>query len=302
MPEAAPPAALVRPVDERALRRCVARLGTAPSPPWLHGEVARRMAERLPLVKREPKTVIDWWSKLGGGREVLGRAYPRAELIVVEPVSPSRQAPPPRWRSPRQWLSKPVTTLGDDAAPEAAAELLWSNMALHFVADQPALLQRWRRVLCADGFLMFSTLGPGSLPELRALYRQQGWPEPMAPLVDMHDIGDMLVQAGFADPVMDQELLTLTYADGGALLAELRTLGANASLARAPGLRTPRWRERLAGALTGIGAPARPRLTFEVVYGHAFCPPPRARMAETTTVALDQMRAMMRARRGGPGR
>jgi malonyl-CoA O-methyltransferase len=103
----------------------------------------------------------------------------------------------------------------------------------------------WRRALAVDGFLMFSTLGPGHAAGLRELYRQQGWPPPMAPLVDMHDLGDMLVHAGFADPVMDQETLTLTWPTPKALLAELRAWAATCRSAAPAGLRTPRWRGRL---------------------------------------------------------
>jgi malonyl-CoA O-methyltransferase len=108
----------------------------------------------------------------------------------------------------------------------------------------------------------------------------------------------MLVHAGFADPVMDQEQITLTWASADALLAELRTLGGNVASARFGGLRTPRWRKRLVDALTlGAGADGRPRLTFELVYGHAFRPPPRPRVAGETNVPLEDMRAMMRAGR-----
>ena len=86
-----------------------------------------------------------------------------------------------------------------------AAQLLWANMGLHGAADPQALMRQWQRALAVDGFLMFSTLGPGSLTALQTLYRDQGWAPPFAPFVDMHDLGDMLVEAGFADPVMDQE-------------------------------------------------------------------------------------------------
>ena len=185
-----------------------------------------------------------------------------------------------------------------------SAGLLWANMMLHGVADPAAQLQLWHRALAVDGFVMFSTLGPGSLQGLRALYARQGWPSPHAAFVDMHDIGDMLVRAGFADPVMDQELITLTWPDADALLAELRTLGGNADPQRFAGLRTPRWRQRLLDALQGLrDEQGRVRLVFEVVYGHAFKAAPKPRIAAQTTVALDDMRSMVRAsRRDGPPR
>jgi malonyl-CoA O-methyltransferase len=143
---------------------------------------------------------------------------------------------------------------------------------------------------------------------LRELYAKECWSSPHAPFVDMHDLGDMLVHAGFADPVMDQEVLTLTWATPAAALHELRQLGGNADRARYPGLRTPRWRGRLEQALADAAGPAadhatrgRIALPFEIVYGHAVRPPPRAPLAAHTQVALDDLRSMLRARRGRPG-
>jgi malonyl-CoA O-methyltransferase len=182
-----------------------------------------------------------------------------------------------------------------------SAELVWANMMLHGVAEPQAVMASWHRALAVDGFLMFSTLGPGSFETLRALYRRLGWPTPFAPFVDMHDLGDMLVQAGFADPVMDQELVTLTWPDAAALLAELRTLGGNVDPARHVGLRTPRWRGQLEAALATLAGPdRRPALQVEMVFGHAFRPAPRAPLAAETAVPLADLRAMVRSgRRSG---
>jgi len=282
-----------RPLDERALAHVLRRLRRADGPPWLHGEAARRMGERLPVIKKQPELVLDWWQRLGGGAAVLDAAYPRARVVAVEP----ERAPPPAWWSPRRWAGR-GETLAEADVPAAGAQLVWANMMLHGVADPPALLARWREALAVDGFLMFSTLGPGTLEDLSALYAQAGWPPPLAPFVDMHDVGDMLVAAGFSDPVMDQETLTLTWPDAAAALAELRTLGGNVDTRRHAGLRTPRWRERLLQALTRTaGADGRPALRFELVYGHAFKPPPRAAVGEQTTLPLEDLRSMLRAGR-----
>jgi malonyl-CoA O-methyltransferase len=148
---------------------------------------------------------------------------------------------------------------------------------------------------------MFSCFGPDTLAELRVVYAAAGWPPPAVEFTDMHDIGDALVQAGFADPVMDQETLSLTWPTPQALLAELRGLGGNAHPRRFAGLRTPRWRERFHAALRErADAEGRLRLRFEVIYGHAFKPVPRPRVAEQTSVSLDDMKAMVRAKRQGP--
>jgi len=249
----------------------------------------------LPVILQKPETVIDWWAHAGASQAVLAQAYPKAQRLRVEalPVPPPGNAP---WWSMQRWRRE-APAVDEAAVPAAAGQLLWANMMLHAVADPQPLMQRWRRALAVDGFLMFSTLGPDTLAGLRALYREAGWGAAHAPFIDMHDLGDMLVAAGFADPVMDQERLRLTWATPEALLGELRSLGGNADPGRHAGLRTPRWRARLQHALRErADADGRIALDFELVYGHAFNPPPRARIAAETRVALDDLRSM--ARRG----
>lgn len=267
--------------------------------PWLHGEVARRMAERLPVIRLRPACIADWGAFLGASREALARAYPRAQRLAVEAAAAhcgaaAESARP--WWSPARWSAGAARAVAESEVAAGQVQLLWANMGLHFAIDPQAVMRQWHRALAIDGFVMFSTLGPGSLTGLRTVYARQQWPAPFAPFVDMHDLGDMLVEAGFADPVMDQEIITLTWASPAALLAELRTLGGNVATARHAGLRTPRWREQLQDALAATaGADGRVALDFEIVYGHAFRAPPR--LAAHTEVSLDDMRAMARARR-----
>jgi len=289
-----------RPIDATAVATIVRRLARHGETAWLHAEVARRMAERLVFIRREPARILDWWSTLGGGAEPLARACPRARRIAVEPAVLRARSPVPRawWRR----LAGAASEKALDECGELPGEfdLVWSNMMLPAVSDPPALFARWHRLLAVDGFLMFSALGPGTLRELRDLYAKLGWGPPAAEFVDMHDYGDMLLHAGFADPVMDQETIVLRWQRPEALLAELRTLGGNAHPARAPALRTPRWRAALLAALEALrGADGRLGLSFEVAYGHAFKGQPRARPGAPTTVPLDEMRALLRRRAGG---
>jgi malonyl-CoA O-methyltransferase len=312
-----------RAIDTAALQRVRARLAAAAHAPWLHAEVARRMAERLPVIRQRPRRMLDWWPASSASAALLRDAYPRTPCQPVWPSGvPLPDVAAARWWSPRRWRphaastastsrtswTSPVAPRHADTLDASAGDLLWANMSLHWCADPLAEMRRWHAVLEADGFLMFSTLGPGTLATLRELYRAQGWGSPHAAFVDMHDLGDMLVEAGFADPVMDQETLTLTWPDAAAALAELRPLGANVDPARHPGLRTPRWRDRLhaalaaaapdpaPGAAQGAAGPGRVALAFEIVYGHAFRPRPRPRVAARTTVGLEDMRSILRAR------
>ena len=291
-----------RPLDAAALSRVLRRLHGADAAPWLHGEVARRMAERLAVVKLQPQCVIDWGAFLGASQPLLAAAYPRARRVAVEP-DPLRRAAAaaapgsPWWRLRRGGAAAPLVLAEADVGA-GQGQLLWSNMGLHGAIDPQAVMSAWHRALAVDGFLMFSTLGPGSLEGLRRLYRQRGWPVPHAPFVDMHDLGDMLIESGFADPVMDQETITLNWASGAALLTELRQLGGNVDPRRHAGLRTPRWRSALAAGLeAAAAAPGRPQLEFEIVYGHAFRVAPRPRVSAETALPLDDLRAMVRAGR-----
>ena len=294
----------IDPVAVKAqLRRLLRQQQASGQPPWLHAEVARRMAERLALIRLKPRQMLEWWGSLGAGDEVLRQACPQAHRTVVEPdaawAGHTRATRQPAWWTTRRWVQRAeqVQTAAD-ALPDGEAQMVWANMVLHAEADPPALMARWEQALGVDGFVMFSCLGPDTLKQLRALYAQLGWPAPGADFVDMHDLGDMLVHAGFADPVMDQETLTLTWATPEALLAELRSLGGNTAPQRSPGLRTPRWRGRLLNQLEALRLPdGRLAMSFEVAYGHAFKAPPRRPKGTESQVSLDEMKTLLRASR-----
>lgn len=285
-----------------AVQAQLRRAALAGEAPWLHREVARRMAERLAIVKASPDCVIDWWSARGGGRAALQAHYPTARIEMVEPTpalaESSRLAARAPWWTPRRWLRPaPAAWLESQAPRDGRAGLLWSNMMLHWVADPAPVFERWREAVSVGGFVMFSCFGPDTLRELQALYRRLGWGMPAHAFIDMHDLGDALVQAGFADPVMDMETLTLTWADAQAALAELRGLGSNAAGSRFAGWRTPRWQARLLDELRSAlaGPDGRLSLSFEIVQGHAFQPPPRLRVTAETRVPVETLRRLARA-------
>ena len=275
----------------------LARRAPAPSP-WLHEEVGRRMAERLEWIRLQPEDWVDWRPVQGGleAHALVSARYPKAPCTVVEP-DPAQakfaaaRLQPPWWR---RWSRAPVSVLPQ--APAGQARMLWANMALHAAAEPQALIARWHQALAVDGFLMFSSLGPDSLRELRQLYADLGWPPAGPDFTDMHDWGDMLVEAGFAEPVMDMERITLTWTSPEALLAELRTLGTNLHPARFPACRGRAWRERLLGALRErlTGEDGRLALGIEIVYGHALRPLARPRVAAESAFSLQDMRQLLR--------
>ena len=301
MPEtSAPPVT----IDVRARARLLDRLARAEAPPWLHQEVARRMAERLPVIRQPPANWLDWWGFSGAGAAPVQAVWPQAQRQVAEPSAAhaersrqALQAPWWVWGGRRQAAQQPVGLVADVAAGEA--QMLWANLVLHTAVNPAGLLAAWHSALAVDGFVMFSTFGPDTLRELRALYAEAGWGSPHPPYADMHDIGDLMVHGGFADPVMDQETIRLTWSTPEALLAELHGLGGHLGVDRHAGLRTPRWRARLLQALAArADADGRIGMSIELVYGHAYKAAARPERAAQVTVSLDALRAKLPKRPG----
>lgn len=284
-----------------------ARTPPAGPSPWLHEEVGRRMEDRLQWIKAQPHTWADW-APLRGGLEahgLLARRYREAASFVVEPEPPLQQATAQAlaqpWWSARRWNAA-RTRFGAESVPEEGVDLLWANMSLHSAADPQGLIGQWHRLVATNGFLMFSCLGPDTLAELRALYAEAGWTPAGHDFTDMHDWGDMLVGAGFAEPVMDMEHIQLTWSSPQALLAELRTLGRNFHPRRFAGLRGRGWRAQLHELLAGkMNTEGRISMTFEIIYGHAFKPKPKVAVSPESAVSLRDMRQMLQGSRGKPG-
>jgi malonyl-CoA O-methyltransferase len=272
--------------------------------PWLHEEVASRMVQRLQWFREPPASWLHS-EPLAGGlqahrllRERLPLATCHVEAARLPQALEATREPAARSWNPLRWQREQRTS---PLAEGDQVSMVWANMALHHEPLPLPLLKRWHGLIRTNGFLMFSCLGPDTLRELRAVYARQGWPDPAHAFTDMHDWGDMLVQSGFAEPVMDMERITLSYSSAAALLQELRELGRNLHAGRFAALRGRAWRADLIQALE-VGLPrsddGRLLLTFEVIYGHAFKPVPRVPLGTSQSVSVDQMRAMLKAGRG----
>ena len=259
------------------------------------------MQDRLQWICRTPKTWCDWHPVRSGMQThaLVAQRYPQAQVYVVE-SSPRMQAlaqshwakpwwNPARWAGSRTMVELPAA---------GSVDMLWANMLLHHQAQPMQMLQAWHQALAVDGFVMFSCLGPDTVKELHSLYTQLGWPAAGHSYTDMHDWGDMLVQAGFAEPVMDMETITLTFATPERLLQELRELGCNLHPQRFAGLRGKAWLAQLHAALdTHLrvdSSEGQLAVTFELVYGHAFKPAPRVAVDAESAVSLEQMRRMLK--------
>jgi malonyl-CoA O-methyltransferase len=257
-------------LDARLARRRFERAaGSYAKASRLEAEIGARMLERLDYMKLVPRRVLDAGS--GPPQRLLGKRYPTAEVIAFDFALAMLRIGKKRFfeRNP------PKAVCGDIARLPFAAgtvDLVWSNMALHWVADPVAALREFHRVLAVDGLLMFSTLGPDTLAELR----EAAGAARVHAFADMHDLGDMLVAAGFAAPVMDMERLTLVYDDGEALLADLRASGQTSARAGSPrGLAGRRFLAALRHKLAARMRDGKLPVSFEVVYGHAWKAPLR---------------------------
>jgi malonyl-CoA O-methyltransferase len=233
------------------------------------------MGARLDLVKIAPQRVADIGCATGDGIRDLQQRYGKALPLALDYALPMLQAV--RWRTPRlQRLARrgPRLVNADVRALPLAANslgLVWSNLMLHWLDDPLPALRELHRVLEVGGLLSFATLGPDTLKELRAAAARVGAGDTVKRFLDMHDLGDMLVAAGFGDPVMDMEMVTLTYRTPRAFLADQRHLGVRDALLGRQGWRD---RRRLLNAWPR-DAEGRLPASFEIVYGHAWKPEPR---------------------------
>ncbi|CAG0965256.1 malonyl-CoA O-methyltransferase [Burkholderiales bacterium] len=311
MPADAPvPAPDRRDLDARAVRRAFGRAAASyDAAAVLQREVGARLAERLEVVRLAPAAILDAGCGTGEAIGELAARYPGVRIAAVDAALPMVQQARMRSMRGRSVLARllgplgrgraaaPAFACGDVAAlplRAACVDLVWSNLVLQWVADPPLALAEFRRVLRVGGLLTFTTFGPDTLKELvRAFARIDGYTH-VNRFVDMHDLGDMLVDAGFADPVMDMEMITVTYATPAALLAELRAIGAtNQTRGRPRGLTGRHRRRALEDALASLARDGRIPATFEVVYGHAW-------KVEPTRTA--DGRSIVRIHRGGSGR
>lgn len=245
---------------------------------FIGGEIARRMSERLSYIKLAPARIVEL--DAAGGTTTLRERYPQADIIrlVRSPAAYSRGTIAARLRA--VFGRSAMHTIQGELArlPLAAAscELLWSNLALAFTPDPPATLIEWARVLAPEGLAMFSSFGPDTLKELTQAFRAADALPHVHPFLDMHDVGDMLVAAGFAQPVVDMEMITLTYGDLRQLLLELRAEAlTNAHRARRRGLMGRQAWRRMAEAYAALAGSGRLPASFEVVYAHAWKATPR---------------------------
>jgi len=212
----------------------------------------------------------------------LGERYPKAEITALDIAIGMLQAA----RGTSSWWQKLFAGRREnylcadvEALPIASGsvDMVWSNLALQWCNDPPATFVELQRVIKVDGLLMFSSFGVDTLRELRTAFHGVDGYNHLSRFADMHDVGDMLVNAGFADPVMEMERITLTYDDVRAVMQDLKSIGAhNATAGRAPGMMGKAAWRRVTENYEKLRRDGKLPATFEIIYGHAWKPSPKA--------------------------
>lgn len=273
---------------------------------FLRREVAQRMHERLALIKIDPQHVLDAGCGEGADLSALQKRFPQAEIVGLDASAAMLQQAHAAQKDGLSAVNRLLQRLpgkigfarerggllaGDFAQLPFGVDtvdLVWSNLALHWHPQPDRVFAEWRRVLRRDGLLMFSCFGPDTFKELRSAFAAADAAPHVLPFVDMHDFGDMLVNVGFATPVMDMETLTVTYGSVERLMADVRACGGNPLDTRSHGLMGRQAWRRTVDALEGMRrADGKIPLTFEVVYGHAFRPVPRTTSSGESIIRFD---------------
>ena len=236
----------------------------------LQKEVCSRLLEKLDYIRLSPRAILDAGVGTGEAVAPLLRRYKKSRLVALD-LSERMLA---KALNQGGLLRKPELVCGDiEQMPfrDNSFELIFSSLTLQWCNDLQATQRELLRVLKPGGLLLFTTFGPDTLKELRACWQQVDDAVHVNRFSDMHDIGDGLLQAGFADPVMEAESITVSYGSVDRLMADLRAIGANvtASGGRA-GLTAPSVLTQLRQAYEAYRIEGQLPASYEVVYGHAW--------------------------------
>lgn len=261
----------------------------------LQHEVESRLLERLEYLRSPPSCILDIGCGTGAASHHLQSRFPDSEVIALdwsERMLQQMQLRNGAGRNPRPLCAD----MHDLPLPSRSVDMVFSNLAMQWSSDLPSLFTGIRRVLKPGGMFLFSSFGPDTLMELRTAWAQADSQPHVNQFIDMHDIGDQLLASGFAEPVMDVDMLTLEYSDVTSLMRELKAIGAhNAAKDRSPGLTGKIKFSRVLEAYEQFRREEIYPATYEVIYGVAFGPaegqPFRSAEGEIATFSIDALRA-----------
>ncbi len=241
----------------------------------LQREVADRLLERLDMLKMIPATILDLGSGTGYCSDKLAAHYPKARLTSLDLAAAMVNKTRERFSKWSRFRRGHQFVCGDaESLPFAdnSFEMIFSSLTIQWCSDLEAAFSEMKRVLKPGGVLLYTTLGPDTLKELRASWAAVDEEVHINTFLDMHDVGDAMLRARLAEPVMDMEQLTMTYEDAMTLMRDLKTLGAhNVNPGRRHSLTTPKKLRAVMQAYEQFrGADQLLPASYEVVYGHAW--------------------------------
>ncbi|PLY12770.1 MAG: malonyl-[acyl-carrier protein] O-methyltransferase BioC [Sedimenticola sp.] len=255
----------------------------------LQREIGQRMLDRLDVVRLEPEVILDVGAGTGVATAQLARRYRKAQVIALDFALPMLR----ETRKRGSWLRRPKCLCGDfERVPLAdqSVDLIYSNAAIQWSNQLERTFSEFLRILRPGGLLMFTTFGPDTLKELRMAWSQADGSSHVSTFLDMHDVGDELVRAQFADPVMDVDRMELTYEHVSGLMKDLKVLGAhNVTLERQRGLTGKGRLRAMTTAYEQFRRDGRLPASYEVIYGHAWAPAQR-RVNDVTLVPVSEIK------------
>jgi malonyl-CoA O-methyltransferase len=259
-------------LDHGAVRRSFDRAAARyESSAWLQRRVRAELIDRLQFFPLQPQVVLDLGAGTCLATVALRQRFPQAQVIAVDVAEGMlRAAPRPRW----PWLPRVARVCADARRlpfDSHSVDLVYSNLMLQWCDRPDDAFAELARVLRPGGLLLFSTVGPDTLRELRAAWSAADRRDHISLFLDMPELGHALARAGLAEPVLDVEHYSHHYPDVRSLMQELKQLGArNAVSTRLRGL-TGRGRlAAMTAAYERLRTPAGLPATFEIISGAAF--------------------------------
>jgi malonyl-CoA O-methyltransferase len=236
----------------------------------LQTRVRDELIERLRFFKLTPHVALDLGTGTGQGAQALRAAYRRALVVALDSAPGMLRA-----ARRRSGIFRRFERILADAArlplATASVDLVFSSLMLQWCNDLARPLAEARRVLSPGGLFACSTFGPDTLHELRAAWAEVDGDSHVNRFLDLHDVGDALMHAGFAEPVLDVERVVLTYTDTTALMRDLKAIGAhNATRGRPRGLTGRVRMEKMRAAYERFRRDGRLPASFEVLYATAW--------------------------------
>lgn len=259
------------PLDGQAVRRSFdAASSDYDAAAVLQKEVRVRLLDRLDFVKVEPEVIVDLGAGTGHASRALKDRYPKAQVIALD-IAQGMLVEAKRRVGWLRRFERVCADAGRLPLKDKSVDLVVSNLMLQWCDPPDTVLAEVKRILKPGGLLTFTSLGPDTLRELRVAWSKVDDRPHVHRFVDMHDLGDALVRAGLAEPVLDVENFTLTYQDARTLMRELKTIGArNAARERSPGLTGRGALQVLENAYEQFRRDGVLPATYEVVYGQAW--------------------------------